>query len=67
MALRPIDYETYHKIFADHLLGSKDGPPTTRVVEVEYYDEDTKWFECEEFDVSELSAFNSAIRDVTIS
>ncbi len=44
-----------------------DNPPTTRVVEVEYYDRETKWFETTDFDVNELDPADGAIRQVLIS
>lgn len=65
--LRPIDYEEYHRIYSDHLMADVDNPPTTRVVEVEYYNRDIKWFEATEFNVLELCQANNVIRMVTIS
>jgi len=66
--MRPLDYEEYHRIFSDHLMSDAgEFAPTTRVVEVEYYNRETKWFETDTFDVMELCSVNSAIRQVTIS
>lgn len=66
--LRPLTYEEYHEKYSDHLMRDYDIPPTCRIVEVEYYDREVKWFECEEsFDIHELNEYKGTIRLVTIS
>lgn len=66
--LRPIDYEEYHRKYSDHLMRDVDIPPKCRIVEVEYYNRDIKWFECQNaLDIRELDAFVDHIRLITIS
>lgn len=67
--LTPIKYEEYHKIYGDHLMRDIDIPPAFRIVEIEFYNRETKWYKTEtaSFALTELVIINKPIRSVLIT
>lgn len=67
--IKPISYEEYHKIYGDHLMADVDTLPEFRIIEVEYYNRDIKWFKTEKhsFSLIELSIINKPIKSVLIT
>lgn len=67
--LTPIKYDEYHDIYADHLMRDYDIPPTFRIVEIEFYNHETKWYKTElaSFSLIELTVLSQKIRSVLIT
>lgn len=67
--LKQIKYEEYTRLYADHLMRDVDIPPTFRIVEVEFYNRETKWYKTElpSFSLVELTVLSEKIRSVLIS
>jgi hypothetical protein len=67
--ITPISYEEYHRIYADHLMRDVDILPEFRIIEVEYYNRDLKWFKTEKhsFSFIELAVINKPIRSLLIT
>jgi hypothetical protein len=66
--LTPIEYEEYHALYGDHLMRDVDILPDFRIIEVEFYNRDIKWFKSDtlEFHIGELRTTNP-IRNMLIS
>lgn len=65
-----IEYEEYHKLYADHLMRDIDILPGFRIIEVEYYNRGLiKWFKSDklQFSMSDLCVIDEPIRSILIS
>lgn len=67
--LIPIKYKEYHQIYADHLMRDVDVLPNIRIIDVEFYDMQHRYFKSEyyNFNLLELAVLKGPFRQVTIS
>ena len=67
--LTPIEYDEYHKLYADHLMRDIDILPDFRIIEIECYNREVKWFKSSQlqFNIGELEQVVEPIKSILIT